>query len=112
MPEPQTPSSNLALLGYGNMGRLLEQLAPEFGFAVALKLDEFNNVDGAGITAENFRDIGVAVDFSIPSVVGDNAEKISQLGVNPGRGHYRMARGAAARTRYSRAWQNRLSLRR
>ena len=82
MPEPQTAPSNLALLGYGNMGRLLEQLAPEFGFTVALKLDEFNNVDGAGIIAENFRDIGVAVDFSIPSVVGDNAEKVSQLGVN------------------------------
>ncbi len=25
------------------MGRLIEQLAPEYGFAVALKLDEFNN---------------------------------------------------------------------
>ena len=82
MPEPQTTPSNLALLGYGNMGRLLEQLAPEFGFAVALKLDEFNNVDGVGITAENFRDIRVAVDFSIPSVVADNAEKVSRLGVN------------------------------
>ncbi len=82
MPEPTTAAGNLALLGYGNMGRLIEQLAPEFGFDVTLKLDEFNNVDGAGVTAENFRDIGVAVDFSIPSVVADNAEKVSQLGVN------------------------------
>ena len=82
MSDPTTPPGNLALLGYGNMGRLIEQLAPEFGFDVTLKLDEFNNEDGAGITAENFRDIGVAVDFSIPSVVADNAEKVSQLGVN------------------------------
>ena len=82
MPETPTAAANLALLGYGNMGRLLEQLAPEFGFAVALKLDEFNNVDGAGITAEHFRDIRVAVDFSIPSVVADNAEKVSRLGIN------------------------------
>ena len=82
MPEPATPPSNLALLGYGNMGRLIEQLAPEFGFQVPLKLDEFNNVDGAGVTVENFRDVDVAIDFSIPSVVAENAEKVSSLGVN------------------------------
>jgi len=82
MPGPKTPPGNLALLGYGNMGRLIEQLAPEFGFDVILKLDEFNNEDGAGVTAENFRDIDVAIDFSIPSVVADNAEKVSRFGVN------------------------------
>lgn len=74
--------SKLALVGYGKMGRLLEQLAPEFGFEVALKLDEFNNADGAGITAGNFAGIDVAVDFSIPPVVADNVERIAPLGVN------------------------------
>ena len=74
--------TKLALVGYGNMGRLLERLAPDFGFEVALKLDEFNNMDGEGITAENFQGIDVAVDFSIPSVVAENAEKIASLGVN------------------------------
>ena len=34
---------NLAIVGYGKMGRLIDQLAPEYGFDVALKLDEFNN---------------------------------------------------------------------
>lgn len=82
MNESQTNPPKLALVGYGNMGRLLEQLAPEFGFEVGLKLDEFNNVDGEGITAENFQGIGVAVDFSIPSVVAENAERIAPLGVN------------------------------
>ena len=48
------------------MGRLIEQLAPEYGFTVALKLDEFNNANFEGITAENFRGIDVAIDFSIP----------------------------------------------
>ena len=33
----------LAIVGYGKMGKLIEQLAPEYGFTVALKLDEFNN---------------------------------------------------------------------
>jgi 4-hydroxy-tetrahydrodipicolinate reductase len=73
---------NLAIVGYGKMGRLIEQLAPEYGFAVTLKLDEFNNVNGAGLTRENFRGVDVAVDFSIPAAVRENAEGIARLGVN------------------------------
>ena len=38
----------MAIVGYGKMGRLIEQLAPEYGFEVALKLDEFNNSDFEG----------------------------------------------------------------
>lgn len=72
----------LAIVGYGKMGRLIEQLAPEFGFETALKLDIDNNVDGAGITRDNFRSIDVAIEFSMPSVVVDNIEKISALGVS------------------------------
>jgi 4-hydroxy-tetrahydrodipicolinate reductase len=82
MSEPTSAPTKLAIVGYGKMGRLIEQLAPEFGFSPGLKLDEFNNVDGEGITAENFRGIGVAIDFSIPSVVGANVDKIAPLGVN------------------------------
>ena len=73
---------NLAIVGYGKMGRLVEQLAPEFGFAVTLKLDEFNNVDGAGMTAENFRGVDVAVEFSTPHTVVANVKRLAQLGVD------------------------------
>lgn len=73
---------NLAIVGYGKMGKLLEPLAPEFGFQVALKLDIDNNLSGAGITAENFRSIDVAVEFSTPGAVVENIERISALGVN------------------------------
>ena len=64
------------------MGRLIEELAPGYGFTVALKLDEFNNTSFEGVTAENFRGIDVAVDFSIPAAVVENVERISALGVN------------------------------
>jgi 4-hydroxy-tetrahydrodipicolinate reductase len=73
---------NLAIVGYGKMGRLIEQLAPEYGFTVALKLDEFNNANYEGITPDNFRGVDVAIDFSIPPVVVSNVERISALGVN------------------------------
>ena len=34
------------------------------------------------MTPANFRDIDVAIDFSIPSAVADNVERIAALGVN------------------------------
>lgn len=73
---------NLAIVGYGKMGRLIEQLAPEFGFSVALKLDEFNNADFSGITAENFAGVDVAIEFSVPSATVENVKRIAALGVN------------------------------
>src|SRR5579871_5836409 len=73
---------DLAIVGYGKMGKLIEQLAQEYGFAVKLKLDEFNNAAYEGLTAGNFRGIDVAIDFSIPSAVVTNVEGISALGVN------------------------------
>ncbi len=78
MPDPR----RLAIVGYGKMGRLIEQFAPQYGFDVALKLDEYNNAAFEGITAANFRGVDVAVDFSIPAAVVRNVEGIAALGVN------------------------------
>ena len=72
---------NLAIVGYGKMGKLIEQLAPEYDFRVALKLDEFNNPDGAGLTAANFEGVDVAIEFSIPAAVPGNVAGIAALGV-------------------------------
>lgn len=72
----------LAIVGYGKMGRLVEQFAPEYGFDVALKLDEFNNANFEGITPGNFKGIDVAIDFSIPDAVAGNVEAIARLGVD------------------------------
>ena len=71
----------LAIVGYGKMGKLIEQLAPEYDFEVALKLDEFNNAAGAGITKANFTGIDAAIEFSIPAAVAANVAAIAALGV-------------------------------
>jgi 4-hydroxy-tetrahydrodipicolinate reductase len=77
-----TPSHHpLALIGHGKMGRLLEQLAPGHGFAVTVNLDGGTNPGGAGITAEAFRNIAVAVDFSVPGAVAANVERLAVLGI-------------------------------
>jgi 4-hydroxy-tetrahydrodipicolinate reductase len=71
----------LAIVGYGKMGRLIEQLAPLYDFEVALKLDEFNNTSGEGLTRENFAGIDVAIEFSIPSAVAANVAGVAAFGV-------------------------------
>lgn len=71
--------SRLALVGYGKMGRLVEQLAPDHGFEVVLRLDGKANPGGAGITEDAFRGVDVAVDFSVPAAVADNAERLAAL---------------------------------
>lgn len=73
---------NLAIVGYGKMGRLIERLAPEYGFEVKLRLDVDNNSRSEGMTEQNFRGIDVAVEFTAPSVAPGNYERLAQLGVN------------------------------
>jgi 4-hydroxy-tetrahydrodipicolinate reductase len=68
--------SNLALVGYGKMGRLIEQLAPEYDFTVTERLDEYNNVDGAGIAV--LRDVDVAIEFSTPETAPANLIKLAE----------------------------------
>lgn len=71
----------LALIGYGKMGRMLEQLAPEYGFTVALILDVHNNDDGSGIIAENFAGIDAAIEFSTPESAVNNAVRLAAIGI-------------------------------
>src|SRR2546428_6980501 len=73
---------NLAIIGYGKMGHTVEQLAPEYGFDVSLRLDIAENENGQGITRERFRGIDVAVDFSVPAAVLTDIERLSSAGVN------------------------------
>jgi 4-hydroxy-tetrahydrodipicolinate reductase len=60
----------LLLVGYGRMGKLVERLAPDYGFDVVGHLDDTNNIGGVGIPTAP--DADVAVEFSVPSAVAEN----------------------------------------
>jgi len=62
---------NLAVVGYGKMGKLIDQLAPEYGFTVTARvdIDRPEPLDGAD----------VAVEFSVPSSVVGNVAKVAPL---------------------------------
>src|ERR1700679_2643771 len=70
-----------AIVGYRLMGRLIEQLAPDAGFSIGLKLDIDTNVNQQGITPENFRGMDVAIEFSTPHTAVANLERLCAIGV-------------------------------
>ena len=71
-------TNKLALIGYGKMGHLIEQLAPQHGFEVAMRLDRARNRNGTGITAANFAGIDVAVEFSRPESAPENLKCLAR----------------------------------
>ncbi len=75
------PSAQLALIGQGKMGRMIEQLAPEYGFELAFALDRSSNTGGSGITFDCFRGIDVAIEFSNPEAAVTNLERLAGVGV-------------------------------
>jgi 4-hydroxy-tetrahydrodipicolinate reductase len=74
-------SRGLAIVGYGKMGRLIEQLAPEYGFEVRAKFTRGNNLHAAGITNESLRGIEAAVEFTTPDSAPDNLRRLATLGI-------------------------------
>jgi 4-hydroxy-tetrahydrodipicolinate reductase len=72
----------LAIVGYGKMGRLIEQLAPEYGFDVRGKFDSKNNTGGAGLTRKAMGGVDVAIEFSTPDAAAENIQQLAAAGVN------------------------------
>jgi len=64
----------LAIVGYGKMGRMIEALAPEYGFSVEARIDVNDDIAAA-------RNADVAIEFSTPHAAVANIEKLAELGV-------------------------------
>ncbi len=64
----------LAIIGYGKMGKLIEQLAPEYGCEIQARIDlngDFQQAVGSD----------VAIEFTVPDAVAANIEKLAALGL-------------------------------
>ena len=72
----------LLVVGHGRMGRLVEALAPGYGFEVAFVLTRAANAAGEGATAERCRGVAVAVDFSTPEATLATAPRLASRGVS------------------------------
>jgi 4-hydroxy-tetrahydrodipicolinate reductase len=73
---------NLAIVGYGKMGRLIERLAPEYGFYVKVCLGRQNDGHYELLTRENLHGVDVALEFSAAVSAPQNIERLASSGVN------------------------------
>ncbi len=64
----------LAIVGYGKMGRMIETLAPEYGFSVHARIDVNDELSAA-------QGADVAIEFSTPEAAVVNVEKLAALRV-------------------------------
>src|SRR5574344_2503417 len=69
---------NIALLGYGHMGKAIEAVAIERGHHIGVTID---NIDEWNNKLEALRACDLAIDFSTPSTAINNIEKCLNLGL-------------------------------
>jgi 4-hydroxy-tetrahydrodipicolinate reductase len=62
----------LAIVGYGKMGRMIEALAPEYGFSIHARIDVNDDMKAA-------QGADVAIEFSTPEAAVGNVEKLAAL---------------------------------
>ncbi|WP_053404302.1 4-hydroxy-tetrahydrodipicolinate reductase [Persicobacter sp. CCB-QB2] len=68
----------IALLGYGKMGKIIEQIALDRGHEIVAKIDKDNAADLANLTGDT---VDVAIEFSMPAVAYDNLTTCIKNGI-------------------------------
>ena len=68
----------IALIGYGKMGHMIEEIALEKGYTITIRIDA-NNTDD--FTESNLSDTDVAIEFTAPHVAYDNVKKCIDFGI-------------------------------
>ena len=71
-------SMKIALIGYGKMGHMIEQIALERGHDIVCRIDIDNPQD---FESEAFRSADVAIEFTAPSVAYGNVQRAFAAGV-------------------------------
>ena len=68
---------NIALIGYGKMGKAIEEIAVGRGHTIVLKINDENLQD---FTKENASKADVAIEFTSPHSAYDNVKKLLEYG--------------------------------
>lgn len=71
---------NIAIIGYGKMGKEIERIANLKGIKIASIIDPNGNGSHMKIDENSMRNVDVCIDFSAPNAVIGNIEKASGFG--------------------------------
>jgi len=74
---------NIAIIGYGKMGRIIERIAVDNGIEVKAKIDpEASGATHKEINKESLNGVDVCIEFTAPHVAVENIKKIVRLRKN------------------------------
>lgn len=68
---------NIAIIGYGKMGKVIEKIATERGHHITVKITSKD----ADFTSDQLRNVDVAIEFSVPKAAISNIQKCFDAGV-------------------------------
>ncbi|MDI6779443.1 MAG: 4-hydroxy-tetrahydrodipicolinate reductase [Bacteroidota bacterium] len=71
---------NIAIIGYGNMGKEVEQAAAEKKIKVVKIITEDENYQALAINKNNLKNVDVCIEFTTPTAVWDNIEAVATSG--------------------------------
>jgi 4-hydroxy-tetrahydrodipicolinate reductase len=72
----------IVLVGYGKMGRLVGELAPQYGCEIIGVIDPLSPAHVGGPDDTRWDAAEVAIDFSMPEAVAANAPALARRGIN------------------------------
>jgi len=74
---------NIAIIGYGKMGHIIEKIALDKGITVKAKIDPVaDDATHKEINQESLKDVDVCIEFTAPDVAIENIKKIASLKKN------------------------------
>ena len=74
---------NIAIVGYGKMGHIIEQIALDRGVNVIAKIDPVaEDATHKEINEESLDGVDVCIEFTAPNIAVENIRKIASLGKN------------------------------
>jgi 4-hydroxy-tetrahydrodipicolinate reductase len=72
----------ILLVGYGKMGRLIGELAPQYDCEVVGIVDPESSAHSGGLDDPRWNDVDVAIDFTSPDAVRTNVTALAKRGLN------------------------------
>lgn len=79
--ELSQTAMKIAIVGYGKMGRMIEQAAVVRGHEIIARFDIDNNANGEGLTRESLAGVDAAIEFSTPETALINIRRLAELRV-------------------------------
>ena len=72
----------ILLVGHGKMGKLVGDLAPQYGATVAGIVDHASPAHSGGLDDDRWQDVDVAIDFTSPEAVLANVSTLARRRIN------------------------------